>query len=185
MKIDGDKDGDTTVTYDKGGWVFWMLLDHMGRDRALGGMRAFFKEYHGNPDHPVLQDFLAVMRPFAADREAFDAFARQWFYQVVVPEYRITSPTKASRGPSWEVTARVENVGTGRMPVEVAASRGERFAKDGSPDPQYREVRTTITLDRGEARDVLIACPFEPDRVIVDPDAKVLQLRRNSAPAKL
>jgi hypothetical protein len=162
-----------------------MLLDHMGRDRALDGMRAFFKEYHGNPDHPVLQDFLAVMRRFAPDREAFDAFARQWFYQVVVPEYRITSPTKASRGPSWEVTARVENVGTGRMPVEVAASRGERFAKDGSPDPQYREVRTTITLDRGEARDVLMACPFEPDRVIVDPDAKVLQLQRKRAQAKL
>jgi hypothetical protein len=43
----------------------------------------------------------------------------------------------------------------------------------------------TITLDRGDARDVLISCPFEPDRVIVDPDAKVLQLRRKSALAKL
>jgi ABC-2 type transport system permease protein len=185
VKLESDRPGDVTAIYDKGGWVFWMLLDHMGRDRALEGMRAFFKEYHGNPDHPVLQDFLAVMRRFAADREAFDAFARQWFHQVVVPEYRITSPTKALKGSSWELTARVENAGTGRMPVEVAAARGERFAKDGSPDPQYREVRTTITLDRGEARDVLIACPFEPDRVIVDPDAKVLQLRRNSAPAKL
>jgi len=162
-----------------------MLLDHMGRERALDAMRAFFKEYHDNPDHPVLQDFLAVMRRFAADREAFDAFARQWFYQVVVPEYRITSPAKALKGSSWELTARVENAGTGRMPVEVAAARGERFAKDGSPDPQYREVRTTITLGGGKARDVLIACPFEPDRVIVDPDAKVLQLRRNSAQAKL
>ena len=26
VKIDGSHDGDTTVTYDKGGWVFWMLL---------------------------------------------------------------------------------------------------------------------------------------------------------------
>jgi hypothetical protein len=187
VKLDrlDDRPGDVTAIYDKGGWVFWMLLNHMGRDRALDAMRAFFKEYHGNPDHPVLQDFLAVMRRFAADREAFDAFARQWFYQVVVPEYRITSPAKALKGSSWELTARVESAGTGRMPVEVAAARGERFAKDGSPDPQYREVRTTITLDRGEARDVLIACPFEPERFIVDPDAKVLQLRRKSALAKL
>ena len=65
VKIDGTRPGDTTVTYDKGGWVFWMLLNHMGRDRALEGIRAFFKTYHGNPDHPVLQDFLAAMRPFA------------------------------------------------------------------------------------------------------------------------
>jgi hypothetical protein len=104
---------------------------------------------------------------------------------VVVPEYRITSPTKALKGSSWELTARVENAGTGRMSVEFAAARGERFAKDGSPDLQYREVRTTIKLDRGEARDVRIACPFEPDRVIVDPDAKVLQLERKGAQAKL
>jgi ABC-2 type transport system permease protein len=187
VKLDGygGRPGDVTAIYDKGGWVFWMLLDHMGRGRALDGMRAFFKEYHGNSDHPVLQDFLAVMRRFAADREALDAFARQWFYRVVVPEYRITSPTTAPKGSSWELTARVENAGTGRMPVEVAAARGERFANDGSPGPKYREVRTTITLDGGEAQDVIIACPFEPDRVVVDPDAKVLQLQRKSAQAKL
>ena len=62
------------------------------------------------------------------------------------------------------------------MPVEVAATRGERFAKDGTPSPDYREARTTITLGKGEARDSVIPCPFEPDRIIVDPDAKVLQL---------
>ncbi len=185
VKLDNARPGDTTSIYDKGGWVFWMLLNHMGRDRALAGIQAFFKEYHGNPDHPVLQDFLAVMRRFAGDREVFDAFARQWFYQVVVPEYRITSPTKAPKGSSWELTARVENAGTGRMPVEVAAARGERFAQDGSPDASYREARTTIMLGKGETREVVIACPFEPDRLVVDPDAKVLQLRRKNAQAKL
>ena len=30
--------------YDKGGWVFWMLLNQMGRDRALAGMQAFIKD---------------------------------------------------------------------------------------------------------------------------------------------
>ena len=74
VKIDGEKPGDTTVTYDKGGWVFWMLLNQMGRDRALAGIQAFMKAYQGNPDHPVLQDFIASMRPFAADAAAFDAF---------------------------------------------------------------------------------------------------------------
>ena len=68
VKITGERPGDTTVTYDKGGWVFWMLLNQMGREKALAGMQAFIKTYHGNTDHPVMQDFLATMRPFAADR---------------------------------------------------------------------------------------------------------------------
>ena len=42
------------------GFVLWMLLNHMGRDRMLSGIRDFFERYHDNPDHPVLQDFLAV-----------------------------------------------------------------------------------------------------------------------------
>ena len=118
-----------------------MLLNQMGRDRALAGMQAFIKTYHGNPDHPVLQDFLASMRPFAADPAAFDAFTHQWFFEVVVPEYRLHEPKKTAHGQGWEVTVRLENVGTGVMPVEVAATRGERFAKDGSPQPDYREAR--------------------------------------------
>ena len=40
----------------------------------------------------MLQDFLAAMRPFAADPAAFDAFAHQWFFEVVVPEYRLRAP---------------------------------------------------------------------------------------------
>jgi hypothetical protein len=71
------------------------------------------------------------------------------------------------------------------MPVEVAATRGERFVKDGSPNSDYREARTTTALGAGGSCDVVIVCPFEPDRVVVDPDAKVLQLRSKSALAKL
>ena len=102
VKTDGTRPSDTTVMYDKGGWVFWMLLNHMGRDRALEGIRAFIKTYHGNPDHPVLQDFLEAMRPFAPDPAAFDAFTHQWFFEVVLPEYRLYEPRKARQGDSWK-----------------------------------------------------------------------------------
>jgi ABC-2 type transport system permease protein len=161
-----------------------MLLNEMGRDRALAGIQAFLKSYHGNIDHPVLQDFLASMRPFAADPAAFDAFTHQWFFEVVVPEYRLHEPKKTARGQEWEAAVRLENAGSGVMPVEVAAARGERFAKDGTPNPEYREARASVTIGKGESRDVAIHCPFEPERLIVDPDAKVLQLRRNSAVVK-
>jgi ABC-2 type transport system permease protein len=185
VKITGERPGDTTVTYDKGGWVFWMLLNQMGRARALSGIQAFIKTYQGNPDHPVLQDFLASMRPFAADGAAFDAFTRQWFYEVVVPEYLVHDATWAMQGQNWQVNARLENTGSGVMPVEVAATRGERFAKDGSPSPDYQEARAVVVPGKGESKNVVITCPFEPEQIVVDPDAKVLQLRRKNAMARL
>jgi ABC-2 type transport system permease protein len=185
VKITGERPGDTTVTYDKGGWVFWMLLNQMGRDEALAGMRAFIKTYQRNPDHPVLQDFLVSMRPFAADPGAFDTFTHQWFYEVVVPEYVLHDAKKTSHSENWELTVWLENEGSGSMPVEVAAVRGERFTKDGSPSPGFREARAVVVPGKGESKNVVITCPFEPEQVIVDPDAKVLQLRRKNAVAKL
>ena len=187
VKVDGTKDGDTTVTYDKGGFVFWMLLNQMGRDRALRGVRAYFEKYQASPDHPVIQDFLAVMREESADPKAFDEFTRQWFYKVVVPEYRLTDVRKQKTGEKWVVTATVKNFGTGTMPIEVAATQGERFpdtsdekAKKKAEVP-YRDSRAVVTLGAGETSTVSISCDFEPDRVIVDPDAKVLQLLRKEA----
>jgi ABC-2 type transport system permease protein len=187
VKVDGSKNGDTTVTYDKGGWVFWMLLRHMGRERALAGLQAFVAQYHAGPDFPVLQDFVATMRRFAPDPTAYDAFVKQWFFEVVVPEYRLSEPQRvpadsgSESAKTWDVTVRVENAGTGRMPVEVAAVRGERFGEDGKPAADYSEERTTVILGAGESQTVRIRCPFEPDRIVIDPDATVLQLQRKFA----
>ncbi|WP_165226755.1 ABC transporter permease/M1 family aminopeptidase [Aquisphaera insulae] len=181
VKLDGSRDGDTTVTYDKGGWAFWMLMNRMGRDRAMQGLHAFFKAYHNNPDHPVIQDFLAAMRPFAADPADFDAFARQWFREVVLPEYRLHDPKKVAEGDRWKVTVRLENAGTGIMPVEVAATRGKRFDTKGQPSADYLEARATASPGAGESKEVTIDCPFEPEEIVVDPDAMVLQLQRKTA----
>jgi ABC-type transport system involved in multi-copper enzyme maturation permease subunit len=187
-RIDGTRPGDTTVTYDRGGWVFWMLLRHMGRDRALAGLHHFIKHYRLDRDHPVLEDFVGMMRPFAADPASFDAFVNQWIFDVVVPEYHVSetslvADTSAGK-EEWVATARIENVGTGRMPVEVAAVRGQRFTEDGKESPAYRQVRTQITLGSGEGRLVTLRCPFKPERIVVDPDVLVLQLKRKLAVAR-
>jgi ABC-type transport system involved in multi-copper enzyme maturation permease subunit len=187
VKTDGSRPEDNTVTYDKGGWVFWMLLQHMGGENALKGIRAFIEQYRLNADHPVLQDFIASMRPFAPDATAYDAFTKQWFFEVTVPEYRLgdahlTEVPGPSAGPqAWEVTVHVENAGTGKMPIDVASVHGERFTEDGKPSAEYQEARQRIVLGPGEAKDVTIRCSFKPDRVIVDPDALVLQLQRKLA----
>src|SRR5262249_37870119 len=207
VKIDGSRAGDTTVTYDKGGWVFWMLLNQMGRERCLAGLKEFLRRYHHQRDHAVLQDFVATLREFTDDPAAYDAFTKQWFFEVVVPEYRLSEAKKqkleaassSDHAEEWEVTARVENIGTGTMALEVAAARGERFPDDESPakddaavaaaksEParSYADARTTVTLHAGESAALTIRCPFEPERLLVDPDLHVLQLRREQATAKL
>jgi hypothetical protein len=183
---DGSRPGDRSVTYDKGGWVFWMLLDHMGRERALAGLRRFIADWGDKPDHPVLQDFLATMRPFAPDPAAYDAFTKQWFHEVVIPWYQLSGARKQKQGAAWEVAVKVKNSGTGRMPVVVAAARGERYTDDGKPKAGYRDARSQpVLLGAGEERVVRIVCPFEPERVLVDPDVRVLQLRRKAAVAEL
>ena len=117
-----------------------------------------------------------------------------------MPEYRITGAKKAKRGSGYDVTVTVRNMGTGRMPVEVAAASGERWAKPGKDSaraakrgpaapsgqsPSYREAREVVTLGAGESRTLTIHCPFSPEQVVVDPDVRVLQLRRKQAAASL
>lgn len=177
--------GDPVVIYNKGAWVMWMLMNHMGRERFFEGTRDYFKIYHNNPDHPVVHDFVAVMRRHAADKAAYDEFARQWFFGIVTPEYQLFDAKKERRGGEWEVTVRVKNAGTGRMPVDVAAVAGPRWGEDGRVSPDFKDARVTLVLGAGEEKLAHIRCPFEPEAVVVDPDADVLQLQRQAAAARL
>ena len=197
--VDGKRESDETVLYDRGGWVFWMLYDFMGHDRALDGLRHFIRTWSESRDHPALQDFVASMRGYAKDPVAYDAFAKEWFEDRAMPEYRVTNAKKVKRGGGYDVTATVQNAGTGTMPVEVAAAAGERWPEPGqnasrrsetrpaSPgqSPSYREARTTVRLGAGESKTVTIHCAFSPRRIVVDPDVRVLQLKRKQAAATL
>ena len=173
--------------YNKGAWVMWMLQQEMGRENLLAGLRAFISKYISDPDHPVIQDMLAVLRDFAPDTTAFDAFAEQWFFDVVVPEYRFSEVTKVREGGEWVVRGTVENAGTGRMRVQVGATSGERWSdEDGDGgrtvvNGDYRDARTEVELGAGESAEFVIRADFEPERVLIDPDVLVLQLNRELA----
>lgn len=190
--VDGKRPSDSTVIYDRGGWVFWMLYDFLGRDRALPAYRHFFNTWSQSRDHPALQDFVAAMRPYAPDPTAYDAFVQEWFEDKVVPQYTVTADRKAA-GDGYDVTATVTNIGTGTMPVEVAAVAESRWVKQDSAgkeetyarNPDYRDARTTVTLGAGESRILTLHCDFRPEQVVVDPDVRVLQLKRKQAVARL
>ena len=187
VKTDGSRQGDTTIIYDKGGWVMWMLQEEMGRENLLAGLRAFIKTYRASADFPVIQDMLAVLREFAPEPEAFNTFAGQWFHDVVVPEYRLSEVTKERTGSGWVVRGAIENAGTAHMTVDIAATASERWSDRGDDASRtvvrrdYRNARTAIELGAGESADFEITTDFDPERIVVDPDALVLQLRREVA----
>ena len=169
---------DTTVVYDKGGWVFWMMTNLLGRDSMFAGLTAFIQKWHKGPDHPVLEDFVADMRPYASDAQAYDQFVKQWIFEVAMPEYRyMEKPSKEKVGNQWRVKALIQNVGNASMPVDVVAASGRKFEKDG----EYRELRMQMPLPPGQPSEVVLLCDFDPERIVVDPDIQVFQLQRNAA----
>ena len=115
----------------------------------------------------------------------FDEFTRQWFREVVLPEYRLHDPEKSREGNQWKVFFKLENIGTGTMPVEVAVVRGERFDRNGQASTTYRENRKLLTLNGGQTQEITFSCPFEPESIVVDPDTMVLQIGRDFARIKL
>jgi len=54
--VDGKRRYDTTVIYDRGGWVFWMIYDFLGHERAMQAYHHFFQTWSTSRDHPALQD---------------------------------------------------------------------------------------------------------------------------------
>lgn len=162
---------DSTVIYDKGSWVFWMMRNVLGKDAMNAGLASFIAKYQRGLDRPVSEDFIAHMRGYAQDPALFDRFTEQWFFEVAIPEYRyMTKPEKRQTSGGWEVRALLKNVGTGRMPVEVAAARDDGSARKS----------VVVTLGAGEETDIVISCNFDPERLVVDPDVQVLQLQRNA-----
>jgi hypothetical protein len=174
-RVDGTLPGDRRIIYDRGGWVFWMLHQLMGREASLAGLKEYIATYRD----------LTVMRRHAPDLAAFDAYVNQWFYGTVVPQYLITSTETVKRGERWVVRARVKNVGTGVAAVEIAAARGERFPEKATPENAWSDRRATLTLGAGEEREVAIETPFEPQKLVVDPDVRMLMLERQKAEVKL
>lgn len=177
---------DRTAVYNKGAWVLWMMHQHLGDAAMHAGLRAFFDRYvaPADGDYPALHDFIKTLRPFASDSAAYQTFVDQWFFDVVLPECQLSDIEVVQRANQWTVSATIENVGTGTASVEVAAARGERFSGfDLNPD--YADARTTIRLAPGRPERISWTVPFEPERLVVDPDALVLQLNRDRAAADL
>lgn len=181
-RVDGSRPGDTTVMYDRGGWVFWMMKEMMGQERMLAGLQAFILKFKDGPDFPLIEDFVASMREHAADRMVFDAFVAQWVYGKVAPEFTLEGVTSekqgGSDGESYLVRGTLKNIGTGAVNVDVAALQ----EKD---KPEGGRSLTALFVGPGESIPFELRTAFPPSQVVVDPDVRVLQIGRKRAVAAI
>jgi len=184
-QVDVSRDGDRRLIYERAGWVFWMMQDLMGKSASIDGLHDFVRTWRDTTDHPVLQEYLSLMRRHAPDPVAYDSLVTQWALGTALPEYKLSEIHRVHAGGGWAVTATVRNDGTGRMPLEVAAANIDREDGQGRDQRDYRDARTRVVLGAGESRTFTIHTPFEPKRLVVDPDVRVLQLRREKAQAWL
>ena len=189
-------------------WMLHNLMNHGGlmnqtehmnqtdsitaQDPMLIGLRHFIEEHRPqnqpSPNHnqkevtpkqdfPTLQDLTAALRPYAPDTLAFDQFVWEWFSTVVLPEFEWNDIQLVENDGVWHVSATLTNVGTGTIELTVAAEKGARFnSNQGSST--FHEARTLISLSAGQSKKVELKFGFRPDRILVDPDAVVLQLNR-------
>lgn len=157
----------------------WMLHRQFGPQAMFSGLHSFISTYLNDTSGPGITDLLETLRPFAPDSVTYQSFIDQWFFDVVLPEFRLSQTTTEATATGWQVTTLIENMGTGEVEVEVAAVKGERFSTEVSS--AYREARTTVSLSSGENQVISWSLDFKPDRLVADPDALVLQLNRASA----
>lgn len=188
-KTDGSRPGDSTVTYNRAGFVFWMLMEEMGRDNMLKGCREFILKFKNGPDFPLIEDFVLALRTHAPDKDRFDTFVNQWIYGKVLPEFTLSDINSTEESTSNHVTTgTIKNSGTGTITVEVVAltaqEKADREAKKNVNRADLQRLASAVAvlkLAPGETESWVLKTPFKPAEVVVDPDVKLLQMGRKLA----
>jgi ABC-2 type transport system permease protein len=175
-RVDGSRPGDTTVMYDRGGFVFWMMKEMMGEEAMLAGLRDFIERFKDGPDFPLVEDFVEVLREHATDKDAYNAFVDQWVLGTVVPEFEFSNVKAEREGEEYVLQGSVRNIGTGLMLLDIAALR----TKD---KPDGKRALTTVAIEPGVSVPFTMRTDFEPVQVVADPEVKLLQIRRKQAVA--
>ena len=212
VRIDGSEPGDQPTWYNKGGWVFWMLSEHMGRENFLQALRALIEEFSFQDDHPTIHDLLSHVKAVGGDE--VQPFLDQWFYEAVLPSPRVRSAVvTGNETDGFTTRIFVENIGSGtsELCVEVSNRRPRiaeiggtpspiRIEADDLPDPlgweeevedaqdpddPYTFARSSVLLPPEGEVELQVDSPFRPQWVVVDPDVQLLMSGRNLARVKI
>jgi ABC-2 type transport system permease protein len=169
-RTDGTRPGDTVVTYNRAGLVFWMLRDLMGEEQMLAGLKAFVAKWKDGVetpeglDFPLIEDMVESLRPFAPDQVAFGLFVDQWIYGTTLPELDIADADVDGSEGAFTTSAELRNTGKGTVDVTVRAI--------GENATQFED--TVVRVAAGGSVPVVIQSAFKPAKLVVDPEVRLL-----------
>jgi hypothetical protein len=169
-RTDGTRPGDTVVTYNRAGLVFWMLRELMGEERMLAGLKAFVAKWKDGVetpeglDFPLIEDMVESLRPFAPDEVAFNIFVDQWIYGTTLPEFELGDVKVDGTEGAFTTAVELRNVGKGTVDVTVRAL--------GDNAAQFED--TVVRVAAGGSVPVVIQSAFKPAKLVVDPEVRLL-----------
>jgi ABC-type transport system involved in multi-copper enzyme maturation permease subunit len=169
-RTDGTRPGDQVVTYNRAGFVFWMLRDLMGEEQMLAGLKAFVAKWRNGVetpdglDFPLIEDMVESLRPFAPDEVAFGVFVDQWIYGTALPELELGDAKVDGSDGAFTTAVELRNIGKGTVDVTVRVV-GE--------DPAQHED-TVVRVAPNAPAPVSVSSSFKPAKIVVDPDVKLL-----------
>ena len=178
-RIDGSRPGDTVVTYQRAGLVFWMLRGLIGEDAMLTGLRDFVDTWRNGVetpeglDFPLIEDLLESLRPHAPDQEAFDRFTNEWMLERALPSLELREADVQPDGDGYRVNATLANTGTGTADVTVRVE-GKAPADDQPP----ASADVVVGISDNSASPIDLRVSFEPVRLLVDSDVELLHAGR-------
>jgi hypothetical protein len=161
---------DSSLVYDKGGWVLHMLRFVVGDDNFFAGLRAYRQTHERGS--VVTEDLQATFE--AVSGMDLDAFFQQWIYGTGTPTYRANRQNVTVNGRNYIrvyfTQTQTQTYGYQsmfRMPVELRLG-----VATASP-------RVRIFND-ARAEWFLIPVNTFPDGLVIDPDSRILTSSVNS-----
>lgn len=181
-RIDGSRPGDQVVTYQRAGFVFWMLRSLMGEDAMLAGLADFVSTWRDGVqtpdglDFPLIEDLLESLRSHAPDPAAFDAFTADWILGKALPSLEVRDAAVQTDGDGYRITGTLANTGTGSADVRV---RIEAAKPEGDTPPMFEDL--VVAVGEGTESPIDLRVAFKPARLVVDPEVELLHggRRRN------
>ena len=130
-------------------------------DRSAGGNASVQGVNRIVTKRARLEDFMQIAE--AASGKRLDWFFSEWLYGDVLPDYRIAEMKVSASRDTTFVDVKVENTGTGLMPVPVTlfTDKGQRTSE--------------VWLAAHESAQMRFASRSKPKRVEIDPQKWILQ----------
>jgi aminopeptidase N len=145
--------------YAKGFYVFRMLRHIMGDSKFFGMLKEFINTFH--LQSAGITDLKNIAEKYYGCPLSW--FFDQWVYRTGIPDYKFSYSLAPTDGDEFRLTVLIyQNQTNFRMPLEIVVMKD-----------QTREVFEKIVVYKQSK--FRFKVPYKPDRVLLDPEFKVLR----------